>query len=125
MKPQKDIFFMEKNYIANLVGIAAIIIALVIWGLDMAGYVEVCIYCRCERTMIGLLGFVTLLPTIPHVTRYAGLVFGFFGAHVASQQIFLNIKLGDLKLEFFFACIALFLIIAQVVFIHRLQPHPK
>lgn len=73
----------------KLIGIIAIIISVVAWYTDLAGLVYECPYCRTQRTVIGILGILLLLPNPTHwISRYVGLVVGFLGAHVGAAQNF-------------------------------------
>ncbi|MGC1182378.1 hypothetical protein [Legionella sp.] len=109
---------MSRKQFALFIGTISIVLSLVTWTMDLNHLVPKCIYCRCERTMIGLLGVLILLPVFPYLTRYFSLVFGFFGASVAAQQIILILKMGSLfPIELSLVVAALFIIIGQVLFI--------
>ena len=45
-----------------LIALAAIVISIVTWTLDLTGLVYTCPYCRVQRSVIGLLGLVMLWP---------------------------------------------------------------
>ncbi len=108
--------------IALFFGIFTVAVAAVIWGLDLANLTIKCIYCQNERTMMGLLGILLLLPIIPYVSRYLAFVFGFFGASVAAQQIMLIFKnSGIFSVKFVLVVAVLFIIIGQVFLISLLD----
>lgn len=72
-----------------LVGGFAILIAVVTWSIDLFGLVYECPFCRSQRTVIGLLGLLLLLPDPGHwLVRYLSAVFAAFGLSVASTSIF-------------------------------------
>ncbi|MBA2654721.1 MAG: hypothetical protein H0U71_06610 [Gammaproteobacteria bacterium] len=103
------------------VGLISILISVTTWALDLTGLVEECIYCRSERTIIGILGIIILMPHVKFFKLYVGAVFGFLGANIASDQIFLNIKNNHFALMFVLASCALFILIAQVWFLHYVE----
>lgn len=71
------------------VGIAAIAICLLTWATEISGLVYVCPYCRTQRTVIGLLGLLALLPNYRHwIIRYVAAVLGAYGFHVGAEQHF-------------------------------------
>lgn len=71
------------------VAVVAIAICAIAWILEFTAYVYVCPYCRVQRTVIGVLGLILLLPIASHwVSKYAALVIGFFGAVVGANQHF-------------------------------------
>ena len=74
----------------RILGVLAILVAIVTWYLDLAGLVWECPYCRVQRSAIGIVGVLMLLPN-PRAwwVRYGGVTICFLGAHVASAQIFL------------------------------------
>ncbi|MFZ2236074.1 MAG: hypothetical protein WBP11_08325 [Dokdonella sp.] len=70
-------------------GLVAIIISVGAWAMDLTGVVYVCPYCRTERTVIGLLGLIMLLPDPGHwLARYVATVFAVLGLVVAAEQHF-------------------------------------
>ena len=72
-------------------GLIAIIIGAGAWGMELAGTVYICPYCRVQRTVILLLGVIMVLPFCHHwITRYLASVFGFMGAGVAVNQNFMG-----------------------------------
>lgn len=71
------------------VGLAAIIVSLFTWTVDLTGLVYACPYCRAQRTTIGLLGILLMLPNPAHwVVRYLSAVLALFTLSVASTQHF-------------------------------------
>lgn len=70
-------------------GVVAIAISVWAWYVDLAGISYVCPFCRAQRTVIGLLGIMTLIPAHGHwLVRYVSLTVGFFGGVVAAYQHF-------------------------------------
>ncbi len=75
----------------RLLGLIAIIIGAGAWGMEFAGTVYICPYCRVQRTVILLLGVIMVLPFSKHwISRYAASVMGFMGAVVAVNQNFMG-----------------------------------
>lgn len=73
----------------RIVGGVAIIIAIATWAVDLAGLVYECPFCRSQRTVIGLLGLLLMLPNPAHwLVRYLSAIFAVFGLSVASTQHF-------------------------------------
>ena len=71
------------------VGLCAIVIAALTWTADLTGLVYECPYCRSQRTVIGLLGLLLILPNPAHwLVRYLSAVFAVFGLSVAGAQHF-------------------------------------
>jgi len=71
------------------VGAAAILLALLTWTVDLTGLVYQCPYCRVQRTMIGVLGLLLMLPNPAHwLVRYLSAIFALFGLAVAAAQHF-------------------------------------
>ncbi|KZN37936.1 hypothetical protein [Pseudoalteromonas luteoviolacea] len=87
--PQLETFIKHRKIIA----LVAILISITAWAVELAGVVYVCPYCRTQRTVIGLLGILLLLPIAYHwIFKYIALVIGFFGAVVAANQHFMGWK---------------------------------
>ncbi|MBQ4811437.1 hypothetical protein A7985_11245 [Pseudoalteromonas luteoviolacea] len=77
----------------KIIALIAVLISISAWAVELAGVVYVCPYCRAQRTVIGLLGILLILPTAYHwITKYIALVIGFFGAVVAANQHFMGWK---------------------------------
>ena len=75
----------------RILGIIAIIIGAGAWGMEFAGTVYICPYCRVQRTVILLLGVIMVLPFSKHwISRYVASVMGFMGAVVAVNQNFMG-----------------------------------
>ena len=84
-----------ENIIAkrHWLGLFAIAVSIIAWTVELMGAVYVCPYCRTQRTVIGLLGIIMILPFVHHfLTKYLALVLGFFGAVVAANQHFMGWK---------------------------------
>ena len=72
-------------------GFIAIIIGAGAWGMEFAGTVYICPYCRVQRTVILLLGVIMVLPIARHwLAQYIASVIGFLGAVVAVNQNFMG-----------------------------------
>ena len=72
-----------------LVGLLAIALSAATWALDFTDVVYPCPYCRAQRTVIGLLGVLALLPNPGGwLKRYLASVFAVFGLTVGSTQHF-------------------------------------
>ena len=75
----------------SVLGLIAIIIGAGAWGMEFAGTVYICPYCRVQRTVILLLGVIMILPFSKHwISRYVASVMGFMGAVVAVNQNFMG-----------------------------------
>jgi len=106
-------------------GVIGIVIGLGAWGVEFAGAVYVCPYCRVQRTVILLLGCVMLLPSPRHwMATYVASVVGFLGAVVAANQNFMGwvkISKGEFAFNenlfidpFLLSTGSLFIILAQL-----------
>lgn len=70
-------------------GLAAIVISVLAWTSEFTGLVYICPYCRAQRTVIGILGILAMLPNPGHwIVRYVATVLGAFGFIVGSEQHF-------------------------------------
>lgn len=86
----------QLNQYGVAIGLFAIVCCLVTWGLDLSEMVIQCPYCRVQRTMIGVLGVMAILPKHRNgLLRYAAYSLTFFGADISVDQMFLSIKSGD------------------------------
>lgn len=105
-------------------------ISLITWGMDLFSVVDPCVYCRIQRTMIGLLGLILLLPYSYYIAlQFIGNVLACFGAVVASMQHFngwSNISKGNFQWitplyanPFLLSGIALCIIIAQAMLLNK------
>jgi len=84
-----DLEFWQRNQFA--LGLVAILIGAGAWGMEFAGTVYICPYCRVQRTVILLLGIMMILPFSHHwVIKYFASVIGFLGAVVAVNQNFMG-----------------------------------
>lgn len=73
----------------RLIAVLAILISIATWAVDLAGLVYKCPFCRVQRSVIGLLGLLMLLPDPRHwLVRWIASALAFFGLVVASQQHF-------------------------------------
>ena len=110
----------------HLFGAIFIVVSLLAWTVDWAGIVYVCPYCRVQRTVIGILGFMMLFKHSHNLfTAYIAIVIGFLGAHVAAAQNFMGWKKisagtfefkDDLLIDpFLLSGAALFAIVLQVL----------
>ncbi|MCK0069755.1 disulfide bond formation protein B [Kordiimonas laminariae] len=117
----------------RLIGFIAIAISIVAWWSDLSGAVYVCPYCRTQRTVIGLLGVLLIMPNPRHwILRYIGAVVGFLGAVVASMQHFngwKKISAGTFEFNeriyidsFLLSGCALFIITALVCLLYSKEP---
>ena len=78
---------------SKIIGLIAVLISILAWTSELTGLVYVCPYCRVQRTVIGLLGLILILPIASHwIAKYFALVVGFFGAVVAANQHFMGWK---------------------------------
>ena len=109
----------------RVLGVIGIVIGLGAWGMEFAGAVYVCPYCRVQRTVILLLGCVMLLPSPRHwIAKYVASVVGFLGAVVAVNQNFMGwakISKGEFAFNenlfidpFLLSTGSLFIILAQL-----------
>lgn len=84
-----ELQFWQRNQFA--LGLLAIVIGAGAWGMEFAGTVYICPYCRVQRTVILLLGIMMILPFAHHwVMKYFASVIGFLGAVVAVNQNFMG-----------------------------------
>lgn len=105
---------MDSKRLITILGIITVLISISTWIMDFAGWVETCIYCRNERTIIGLLGLLLLLPKHKLLSPYLAVTLGFYGAYVASDQIFNNMIDAKIGIMFILATGALLIISLQV-----------
>jgi len=84
-----DLEFWQRNQFA--LGLVAILIGAGAWGMEFAGTVYICPYCRVQRTVILILGIMMIVPFSHHwVMKYFASVIGFLGAVVAVNQNFMG-----------------------------------
>ena len=79
------------NYMRPL-GLIAIFISAFTWGLELGNFVATCPFCQVQRTMIGLLGILMVLPNYRYVTLFLAVVFTIFGTNISSEHIFNHVK---------------------------------
>ena len=96
-----DLHVWQRNQ--RILGLVAVVIGGGAWGMEFAGTVYICPYCRVQRTVILLLGLLMLAPFVHHwMSKYLASVIGFMGAVVAVNQNFMGwVKVS--KGEFTFA----------------------
>ena len=115
-------FYLSRIHILGALFVA---VSLIAWSADWFGIVYVCPYCRLQRTVIGILGFLMMFRGLHNIlTAFIASVIGFMGAHVAAAQNFmgwLKINKGTFEFKedlfidpFLLSGAALFAIIAQV-----------
>ena len=118
-----DLAFWRRHQ--GALGLIAITIGAGAWGMEFAGTVYVCPYCRVQRTVILILGLIMILPFYDHwIMRYVASVIGFMGAVVAVNQNFMgwvNISKGEFAFNeqlyidpFLLSAGSLFIIIGQL-----------
>jgi hypothetical protein len=74
-----------------VVGLLALAVCGVTWAVDLTGVVYECPYCRAQRTVIGILGLLLLVPWYRHwLNRYLAAVAAAFGLQVAGAQHFMG-----------------------------------
>lgn len=74
-------------------GLIAIVISIVTWASELSGLVYVCPYCRTQRTVIGLLGILAMMPNPGHwISRYIASVLGAYGFIIGAEQHFAGWK---------------------------------
>ena len=84
-----DLHFWQRNQ--RILGLVAIVIGGGAWGMEFAGTVYICPYCRVQRTVILVLGLLMLMPFVHHwMSKYLASVIGFMGAVVAVNQNFMG-----------------------------------
>ena len=110
------------NYFRDirLMGALSIFISISTWIMDIMHLVEACPYCQTERTVIGLLGILMILPSYRFVTPWLTLVLGIFGTHVACAQIFMHTRVYEFNDMFtILATCALCILSAQMLVLFR------
>lgn len=117
-------------------GIAAIVLCGVTWLLDLTDLVYHCPYCRTQRTAIGLLGLLMLLPQPLHwLGRWLAAVVAVLGLVVAAEQHFAGWKkiwAGSFTLgeqwyvnPWLLSGAALFILSGQIMLLHAAAPRPS
>lgn len=88
MKKLRDMLLNRR-----LVGAFVLLVVLVTLGLDIAGQVFPCPYCRVQRFALGVLAILLLLkPYDALLSRYVAAVVGMLGLVVGLTQHFNHIK---------------------------------
>ena len=112
----------------RLLGGLAILICLVTWWIDLAGWVHACPYCRVQRTAIGMVGVLMMFPD-PRLwwVRFGAATICFLGAHVASAQLFLVFRnlMSDQPsnaVNLVLATGALFMLVGQALLLFSNRP---
>lgn len=115
----------------RLLGAFALLVSLVTWGIDLAGWVYECPYCRIQRSAIGIVGILMMLPD-PRIwwIRYGGAALCVVGANVASAQLFLvfrNLTAGQPSnpLNLVLATGALFALVGQALLLFSERPREE
>ncbi|MEQ8196060.1 MAG: hypothetical protein RIB59_16385 [Rhodospirillales bacterium] len=118
--------FLSRNI--RLLGFVAIAVSLIAWGIDLSGLVYECVYCRAQRTAIGIAGILMILPDPRRWwIRYAAAAICFFGASVAADQVFLVVRAIDAgrafgMLNLVMAAGALFALVGQALIVFTPKP---
>ena len=118
--------FLTRN--VRLLGLLAILICVVTWWIDLSGWVYECVYCRTQRTAIGVAGLLMVLPDPRRWwIRYAAVAVCFLGADIAGDQLFLvirNINAGKAfgMLNLVMATGALFTLVGQALLLFTPRP---
>lgn len=114
--------------LVRAIGFGAIAVSLVTWGMDLFGVVDPCGYCRVQRSVIGILGAILLMPSVAHwFPQYVAKVFAALGVVVAATQHFNawnDISKGQFEFQwrlyenaFLLSGAALFIIVALILII--------
>jgi len=86
----------------RLIAALAIALSVLTWAVDLAGLVYSCPFCRAQRTVIGLLGLLMLVPDPRHwLVRWLASTLAGFGMVVGATQHFSHwrrINAGEFKL---------------------------
>ena len=100
------------------IGWLAVALSLVAWAMQWGKIVEPCIYCEAQRVAIALLGLILILPHFSFFSRFFACLIGFYGAHVATEQNFIELKTQHtLSLEWVLSLLGLSMIVALTVLI--------
>lgn len=115
----------------RVLGLLAIFVSVVTWGIDLAGWVPKCPFCQVQRSAIGIVGILMMFPD-PRVwwVRFGGAAICFFGANVASAQLFLvfrNLTSGQPSnpVNLVLAAAALFILVGQALLLFTNKPQPN
>ncbi len=109
---------LKISHYCRLLGGIAIFISVFTWWIDLSGLVSACIFCRTERTVIGLLGIVMMLPHCRYITLLFATALAAMGLQTTSAHILLHLKqLSFTWLYTGMALSALFLMSGQLLVI--------
>jgi len=81
------------------IGTFTILLSLVTWLTELIGWVGVCPYCQVERSIIGIVGVIMLLPHKKYISAMSSGLLIFIGMHVASSHIFMHFKNSSYSLD--------------------------
>ena len=105
----------------RILGVLSILICIGTWAIDLTGLVVPCPYCRTQRTAVGLVGVLMLIPN-PRAwwVLWPAATLCYFGAHVASQQLFMILYAIDEgkpwgKVNFIMSSGALIILVGQAL----------
>ena len=109
------------------IGAFAVAVSVVTWWTDLSGLVYECVFCRTQRSAIGIVGLILMLPDPGRWWLiWPAAAIAFLGASVAADQIFLIIKkinaaqpFGMLNLTM--ASGALFMLVGMVLLLFALK----
>ena len=114
----------------RVLGLIAIAVCAVTWWMDFAEWVYTCPYCRTQRSVIGLLGLLMILPNPHHwLVRYVGSVLAALGLPVAAMHFLMHLKevfAGDFAFDsewyldpFLLSGLALCIMTAQILLLYQ------
>lgn len=117
----------------RLIATLAIALSVFTWAVDLAGLVYNCPFCRAQRTVIGLLGLLMLVPDPRHwLVRWPATTLAGFGMVVGAQQHFSHwrrINAGEFSLAeawwvdpFLLSGAAIFIITGLVLLLWSWRP---
>jgi hypothetical protein len=116
--------------VVRYAGLLSIVVSVLAWSAEWSGATYVCPYCRVQRTVIGVLGLLMILPRPGNwLTCYLSLVLGGFAFVVGASQHFMGwkkVSAGTFKLaeEWYFdpmllsGC-AMFILVGQVLLLQQ------
>lgn len=104
--------YLNADFLVKPLAWFSIFVCISTWAIDLMGLVHACPYCQAQRTMIGIVGIILLLPCKNIVTDYFTVVFGAFGAYVAALQMFNNIFKSAYHEGYIYLSTCAFLILA-------------
>ena len=119
----------------RLIAALAIALSVFTWAVDLAGLVYNCPFCRAQRTVIGLLGLLMLVPDPRHwLVRWLAATLAGFGMVVAVTQHFSHwrrINAGEFKFAeawwvdpFLLSGAAIFIITGLLLLLWSWRPRP-